>query len=641
VKKLGIRLVSIGVAVIALFLFGLSSSAMANSVTVIDSFDDPTTPLDDPYNDPRSDLPKRGGTLYRALYGPYHIPAASGGTPGRVHNQFFDVPAPCQNCRITDMAPNMRIALDMDSNGTPETPGGTANLNNGLFLHHFVLFHGGVSDLVCPSGLLSAFGERFAGAGNERSHLHLPDGYGYTSTVPTYKENVHLENLSSTPSAGRDVYIEMIYRTQPLSQTQPVRPLWLDIDGCGASAAPGDPFSGDSEYPAPVGHTDVHRDWTNNAISGRVVDMVGHIHDIDYETPGCVTHCGGPSGQNGGLQVTAELLSGPSSMYFGPSPLNWPSHTTGARLCRSEGYYGTSYGLANGGNGHLDTTNHCGTFQGLPPSAFRPPDQPQNTGTAYPRTARFPALGVQLNTGQTIRLHSEYHNEEATTRPDVMGIMMAWVAPRSQQYAQSLYASLVPAFRATLSQTQCQARGGALSQHGAPLSFDSCNPPAFAPGTVAHMGSDGEGWALYTAIPGDLGTGATDEADVWIAAQATDIRSGNAGGVPYNPNASGPDVTLLTKWRLTDNYNGPSLTDRATVADFDFGAPVDCAPGTGANGSTCSVNTSADAQIPGAIKEGKAMNIQLARVRLNDSGNNGVRGDNDDRFFATQGIYNP
>jgi hypothetical protein len=33
--------------------------------------------------------------------------------------------------------------------------------------------------------------------------------------------------------------------------------------------------------------------------------------------------------------------------------------------------------------------------------------------------------------------------------------------------------------------------------------------------------------------------------------------------------------------------------------------------------------------------------LQVFRLRLNDSGPNGVRGDSDDRLFATEGIYIP
>ena len=70
--------------------------------------------------------------------------------------------------------------------------------------------------------------------------------------------------------------------------------------------------------------------------------------------------------------------------------------------------------------------------------------------------------------------------------------------------------------------------------------------------------------------------------------------------------------------------------------------PVDCsATPDPATGSTCSVGTSADGLAPGTITEGKATVIQTFRVRVRDSGVNGVRGDSDDKHFASQGIYVP
>ena len=53
------------------------------------------------------------------------------------------------------------------------------------------------------------------------------------------------------------------------------------------------------------------------------------------------------------------------------------------------------------------------------------------------------------------------------------------------------------------------------------------------------------------------------------------------------------------------------------------------------------MDTTADTLTAGEIKEGKAMTVQLFRVRLNDAGANGTRGDADDRIFEQEGIYIP
>jgi hypothetical protein len=70
--------------------------------------------------------------------------------------------------------------------------------------------------------------------------------------------------------------------------------------------------------------------------------------------------------------------------------------------------------------------------------------------------------------------------------------------------------------------------------------------------------------------------------------------------------------------------------------------PVDCQATTDpAIGATCSASTSANAITPGIVKEAKDMVVQSFRVRLNDSGQDGVRNNSDDKAFAMQGIYIP
>jgi hypothetical protein len=204
--------------------------------------------------------------------------------------------------------------------------------------------------------------------------------------------------------------------------------------------------------------------------------------------------------------------------------------------------------------------------------------------------------------------------------------------------ATTMNVALVPSYRQTISSAQCTSRGGVNSAHGAPLSQPSCNPPGFLPGTQAHFGPASVGSARLTVIPGNLGTTA-DEADISISSTLTDLRASSARGGDYNPVASGPDVTLVTKLRISDLLNGASLQEPATVDDAEITAPVACTPTSGANGSNCGVTTTVDAVTPGMVTEGKAAVLAAFRVRLNDSGANNVRGDADDRNFAMQGIY--
>jgi hypothetical protein len=79
--------------------------------------------------------------------------------------------------------------------------------------------------------------------------------------------------------------------------------------------------------------------------------------------------------------------------------------------------------------------------------------------------------------------------------------------------------------------------------------------------------------------------------------------------------------------------------------------PVSCV-GTAAStiGSHCALNTTVDALIPGAIREGKRAVWQLGQVSVRDAGPNGTGygsgcpatcGDGDERTFLRQGIFVP
>jgi hypothetical protein len=146
------------------------------------------------------------------------------------------------------------------------------------------------------------------------------------------------------------------------------------------------------------------------------------------------------------------------------------------------------------------------------------------------------------------------------------------------------------------------------------------------------VGSQSVDSAKLTAIPGD----------VRFEASATDIRSSSATGADYNPNASGADLTVVTRLRITDTSNGASASDPGTTSDLDFAVPVDCAntgdPGIGA---TCSVDMTANAVIPGSVVAGKGSIWQAFRLRVNDSGADGQRDTVDDKLFLQQGIFAP
>src|SRR5437667_2622532 len=108
--------------------------------------------------------------------------------------------------------------------------------------------------------------------------------------------------------------------------------------------------------------------------------------------------------------------------------------------------------------------------------------------------------------------------------------------------ASPIHVEFVPNFRQTIDSTQCAARGGTASTHGAPLALPSCNPPAFVGGTQAHMGNQATSNADIAVIPGDTDPTNGDQADVSLTTTITDVRQGSATGADYNPVAVGQDA---------------------------------------------------------------------------------------------------
>ena len=94
--------------------------------------------------------------------------------------------------------------------------------------------------------------------------------------------------------------------------------------------------------------------------------------------------------------------------------------------------------------------------------------------------------------------------------------------------------------------------------------------------------------------------------------------------------------------RITDRSNGASLAEAATLVDVGFPIPLDCITTSATTaGSTCGVNTTANALAPGIVKSGKLAIWQLGQIAVMDSGPDGVRGNTDDELFEVQGYFVP
>jgi hypothetical protein len=348
------------------------------------------------YQDPRGDWPPRAGTIARVRYGPFTVPGASMDEPGMVMNQFAaNLPAPCSNCDITDIVPSLVY---------PD--GSDATFESGTMLHHFVLFNPAARDATCPNGFFGVadFGERFFASGSERSHVHLPDGYGYYNAGNTWTLDADLMNMMPDP---QQVYVQVVVRYRSAGEhLKTVTPIWLDINNCGTS-----------EYSIPHGDSDAHWSWTSN-LTGDIVGIGGHQHDLSAMDMDCMDASACP-GHGGGVAISAELVGGPRGVAFGPEPPTGgvPADLTGSTICRSEDRYDTPFGMQNGYMSHMDTMTACGMWRG----GLR-------GNAAYPPGGSYAGQGFPIRAGQTIRLHSQYTNP-GDPRDDVMGIMVAYLHP--------------------------------------------------------------------------------------------------------------------------------------------------------------------------------------------------------------------
>jgi hypothetical protein len=210
--------------------------------------------------------------------------------------------------------------------------------------------------------------------------------------------------------------------------------------------------------------------------------------------------------------------------------------------------------------------------------------------------------------------------------------------------ATPVLVSLVPAF------APCASTNRA---HAAPLAYGSCSPPAQAsPSTTVGTGdSNGAPTNMAGSVRLDVcpipGCAAPN---VGLQVAASDVRCASGGPTwcAGTNAAAGPDyageLRAVLPLRITDRYNGSSLTDPATVIDSSFQLTVPCAPTSGdaTRGADCSVTTSANSVLPGSVVGGQRAIWELGQVEVRDGGSDGdadTTGDN--RPFLRQGVFLP
>jgi hypothetical protein len=191
--------------------------------------------------------------------------------------------------------------------------------------------------------------------------------------------------------------------------------------------------------------------------------------------------------------------------------------------------------------------------------------------------------------------------------------------------------------------------------HGPPLAFASCNPPVQTSQHVTVGTPDANGAPANSTgslrMKVKVGTpGPPDDSDIELTGSITDVRckAGTAACGSANT-AGGPDYTGELQGsatvRVTDHFNAVAPgggTDPATMIDVPFPVNAACASTTLTTiGATCSIATTANAVVPGAIKDGKRANIEIGQVQIIDGGTDGLVGTAPNTLFATAGVFVP
>jgi hypothetical protein len=236
------------------------------------------------------------------------------------------------------------------------------------------------------------------------------------------------------------------------------------------------------------------------------------------------------------------------------------------------------------------------------------------------RPAGATTYGVSWNGG---------HGVTASDTAAVTVIEPGYARPKG---ATPFRASLVTAY------DQCTSPD---RQHGPPLDSPSCAAPVPASGnlTVGTPDSNGAlaqfaGSVRFDVVVGNPST-AEDEADVALVVSATDVR--NTGDLSDYTG----ELQMMTSVRTTDRLNGAAADEHGTVEDTPLTAPVQCTATAATGGSTCALNTTLDALVPGSVTEGGRAVQQLGRVELWDGGPDADVDTADNELFAAQGVFVP
>jgi uncharacterized repeat protein (TIGR01451 family) len=180
--------------------------------------------------------------------------------------------------------------------------------------------------------------------------------------------------------------------------------------------------------------------------------------------------------------------------------------------------------------------------------------------------------------------------------------------------------------------------GEATEVHASPLNYPSCANPQQTSGFLTAGTPDANGnpanfigqvklHAINEPLPLNPNNG--DQSDVGLDASLTDVRN-KSDLSPYNGG-----LLVNIPLQITDHDSGAGGFTSATVVPTDVSFAVPCSSGT------CSLSSTYEAVVPGAVKELKRANWELGAVRVLDGGADGNPATGPNTVFAVQGVFVP
>jgi hypothetical protein len=180
--------------------------------------------------------------------------------------------------------------------------------------------------------------------------------------------------------------------------------------------------------------------------------------------------------------------------------------------------------------------------------------------------------------------------------------------------------------------------GEATLQHASPLNYPSCANPQQTSGFLTSGTPDANGLpasfvgsvklrAINEPLPLNAGNG--DQSDLGLNMSMSDVRN-KSDQTPYTGG-----VLVNAPLQITDHDNGAGGFTSATGQPINLSFGVPCAAGS------CTLASTYEAVVAGAVKELQRAAWELGAIRVLDGGADGDTSTSPNTVFAVQGLFVP